>query len=134
MIFYVFGDAIDLEFGLMNFDLWIGCRNCINLTVSGFLFEDRSFPNINCELDLACGLMGGYQFLFEFAFFYHEFKIYIDILAGCKIVGFFLLFFLFGLFHLNPSLFSFLLNLLDRLHEFVLYLFKECNLNIQKFI
>ena len=121
MVFNVLGDTVDLVFGLMDFDLWIGCRNGIDLAVDFLLFEDGSFSDIDGEFGFTVAGVRRDDFLSELIFFDHEFEVDIDIFARGHVVGFFFLLFFFGLLHLDPTLFSFLFNFLDGFHEIVVF-------------
>ena len=71
MIFYVFCDAVDFVFGLMDSDLGIGSGNGIDLAGDLLFFEDWSFSDVDSKFGFASGLVGGYNFLFELTFFDH---------------------------------------------------------------
>lgn len=128
MVLDVLCNTVHFVLRLVYFYLRISGRNSINLPVGFFLLENRSLSDIDSKFCLTVTLMGGEHFLSELILFDHKLKVDIDIFAWCHIVGFFFLFFLFGLLHFDPSLFAFLLNLLDGFHGWV------SNLNKKKFI
>lgn len=129
MVFYVFGDTIDFILGLMDSDLWIGCRNAIDLAGYLLFFENGSFSDIDGKFGLASGQMGRNQFLFELGFFDHQLEVNIDVFAGCYIEGLFLLLLLLGVLHLLTTLLSLLFNFFDCLHA---SLNLGSNLNLSK--
>lgn len=134
MIFNVLGNTIDFVFGFMYFDLGVGSWYGINLSIDFLLFENGSFSDVDGKFSFTVACVGWDDFLFELVFFDHELEVDVNIFAGCHVVGFLLLFFFFGLLHLYPSLFSFLLDFLDGLHWIVVLWVSLCNLNKKKFI
>ena len=50
MIFNVFGNAINLVLGFVDFDLGIGTRYGINLSILFFFFEDGALADTNRQL------------------------------------------------------------------------------------
>lgn len=117
MVLNVFGNPIHFIFWLVYFDLGICCRDCINLSIDFLLFENGTLSDVNCKFSLTVGLVRRKKTFFEFAFLYHELEVDIYIFTGSNIDGFFLLFFFFGFFHFQSSLFSFLLNFFDAFHS-----------------
>ena len=134
MIFNILGNTVDFVFRLMYFDLGVGSWDGINLSIDFLLFENGSFSDIDGKFSFAVACVGRNDFLSELVFFDHEFEVDVNIFARSHVVGFLLLFFLFGLLHLNPSLFSFLLDFFDGLHWVVVLWVLLCNLNKKKFI
>ena len=53
------------------------------------------------------------NFLSEFVFLDHNFKVNIDVFATGEVIGFLLFFLAFGLFHFQPTFLPFLLYLFD---------------------
>ena len=134
MVLNIFGNAVDFVFGLMYFYLRIGSWDGINLSIHFLLFKNGSFSDVDGKFSFAIAYVGRNDFLFELIFFDHDFKVDVNIFARGHVVGFLLLFLFFGLLHLDPSLFSFLLNFLDGLHWAVVVYYSLCNLNKKKFI
>ena len=134
MVLNVLGDTIDFIFGLMDLDLWICCWDSVNLSIDFLLFENWSFSDTDSKFSFAIASVRRNDFLSELVFFDHEFEVDINIFARCHVVCLFLLFFLFCFFHLDPSLFPFLLNFLNGLHGTVVFRVSLYNLNKKKFI
>ena len=109
---------------LMYFNLRVSCWDSIDLTVDLLLFEDGSLPNSYCKFGVSIALVRRYEFFSELVLFYHEFEVYVDILARCHVISLFLLFLFFGLFNLDSPLFSFELDLLNGFHKgFIFFYF-----------
>lgn len=51
VVLHVFGDAIYLVLGLMNFDLRVGTRNRVYLTALFLFLEDWSLADADCQLN-----------------------------------------------------------------------------------
>ena len=82
MVLYVFCNAVNFIFRLMDSNLRISCRNTIDLPINLFFFKDWSFSDTYCKLSLSCGLMGGNKLFLKPAFFDHNLEIDIYVFAG----------------------------------------------------
>ena len=116
MVLDVLCDTINLVFRFMDSNLRICCRNSVDLAIDLLFFKDGSLPDTDSELGLSGRLVSGDEFFFELAFFDHELEVDVDVFARSQIQGFFLLFLLFGCFHILPTLFSLLFYFLNRFH------------------
>lgn len=49
MVVDVFCDAVNFDFGKVDFDLWVGTRNSVILSIANLLLENRPLSNTDAK-------------------------------------------------------------------------------------
>jgi len=53
MVVDVFCDAVNFDLGKVDFDLWVGTRNCVILSIGNLLLENRPLSNTDAKSKIA---------------------------------------------------------------------------------